>query len=154
MKGEVLEIYLAPKSEAAVLSTPEARAAVGLGLEGDRYFQKIGAFSNKGGPGREVTIIASEAIAAYESEYEVKLAPGEHRRNVTTRGIDVNALVGVDFRIGEALFRGIRLCEPCDHLQRVTGIESTLKGLKGRGGLRCDVIEDGMIRVGDEIAPL
>jgi MOSC domain-containing protein YiiM len=154
MKGEVIEIHLASKSEAAMAAVTETCAVVGRGLEGDRYYEKIGAFSKKGGPGREVTLIASEAIAAYKSEHDVKLAPGEHRRNVTTRGIDVNALVGVDFRIGEAVFRGVRLCEPCEHLQRVTGIESTLIGLKGRGGLRCDVIQDGMIRVGDEIAPL
>lgn len=101
-----------------------------------------------------MTIVGCEAIEAYELEYGVRLSPGEHRRNVTTRGIDVNELVGLDFQIGEAVFRGVRLCEPCEHLRRVTGIASALKGLMGRGGLRCDVIQDGVIRVGDEIARL
>jgi len=154
MKGEVTHIHIAPTSEAGVAAVSEIRAVAGRGLEGDRYFEKLGAFSEKGGPGREATIVASEAIEAYESEYGVTLGDGGHRRNVTTRGIDVNELVGVDFRIGEAVFRGVRLCEPCDHLQRVTGIESILPGLVRRGGLRCDVIQDGTIRVGDEIAPI
>jgi MOSC domain-containing protein YiiM len=154
MKGEVLHIHIAPKSEEGVMSVPEARAVAGRGLEGDRYYEKLGAFSEKGGPGREATIVSGEAVAAFEAEYGVQLGDGGHRRNVTTRGIDVNELVGVDFRIGEAVFRGVRLCEPCDHLQRVTGIESVLPGLVKRGGLRCDVIQDGMIRIGDEIAPL
>ena len=75
------------------------------------------------------------------------------RRNVVTRGIDLNALVGRRFRVGEVECLGQRLCEPCAHLQRLTA-PGTLRALVHRGGLRADVLTDGTIRVGDAVTPL
>ena len=82
-----------------------------------------------------------------------RLAPEEARRNVFTRGIDLNALVGKPFTIGDVQCLGQRLCEPCAHLERLTtnaGKPGTLRALIHKGGLRADVLNDGEIRVGDD----
>ncbi len=93
-------------------------------------------------------MIEAEAIEALKRDYNFELAPGEARRNLVTRGVALNHLVGRDFQIGEVKIRGIRLCEPCDHLQRLTGRE-VIKGLLHRGGLRAQILTQGTIRVGD-----
>ncbi len=154
MSGEVLHIHVAPTAEADPTPVNSVRAEAGRGLEGDRYHASIGTYSEKGGPGREVTLIASEAIAALEAEFGVKLAPGQSRRNITTLGIDLNDFVDKELRVGEVVLRGVRLCEPCDHLENLVGQANTTRSLVHRGGLRCDIVSGGTIRVGDEIAPV
>ena len=153
MSGEVLHIHIAPAAEADPTPVNSVRAEPGRGLEGDRYHARIGTYSEKGGPGRAVTLIASEAIEALEAEFGVKLAPGQSRRNITTLGIDLNDFVDRELRVGEVVLRGVKLCEPCDHLEGLVGQPNTMRGLVHRGGLRCDIISGGTIRVGDEIAP-
>jgi MOSC domain-containing protein YiiM len=123
----------------------------GRGLEGDRYFLHEGTYSETPGTGRDITFIASEAIEEVARDHNIRLAPGESRRNVTTKGIDLNALVDKEFRAGEVVLRGMRLCEPCEYLQGHTGKDGLRKALVHRGGLRADIISGGTIRVGDEI---
>ena len=91
-----------------------------------------------------------EAIDAIEREADVSLAPGEHRRNIETRDTALNHFVGKRFRVGEVICRGDRLCEPCDHLQRITQ-NGVLNALVHRGGLRADIVEGGTVRSSDEI---
>ncbi len=133
-------------------SVSAVRAVAGRGLEGDRYFLGVGTKSSKPGPDREVTLIEIEAIEALERDYGVKLNPGDARRNIVTRGVALNHLVGREFRVGEAVLKGIRLCEPCQHLANLTGQEKVLAGLVHRGGLRAQIMKDGIIRVGDQIS--
>ena len=78
------------------------------------------------------------------------LAADEHRRNVVTRGIELNDLVGHDFTIGEVRCRGMRLCEPCTVVDGYSQ-RSILRPLVHRGGLRADILGDGTIRVGDQV---
>ena len=153
MSGEVLHIHVAPTAEADPASVRSVRAEAGRGLEGDRYYKSVGTYSEKGGPGREVTLIASEAIEELEAEFGVKLSPGQSRRNITTLGIDLNEFVDRDLRVGDAVLRGVRLCEPCEHLEGLVGQANTARGLVNRGGLRCDIVSGGTIRVGDQITP-
>ena len=153
MSGEVLHIHVAPTAEATPTHVNSVRAEPGRGLEGDRYHARAGTYSEKGGPGREVTLIASEAIEALEAESGVRLAPGQSRRNIATLGIDLNDFVDREFRVGGVVLRGVRLCDPCDHLEGLVGQANTTSGLENRGGLRCDIVSGGTIRVGDEIAP-
>src|SRR5258708_28315657 len=124
----------------------------GVGLEGDRYALKQGTFF-KPEPDFELTLIEAEAIEALRREYNVELTPGEARRNIVTRDVPLNHLVGEEFVVGDVRIRGIRLCEPCDHLQRVTGKQG-IKGLRHRGGLRAQILTQGTIRIGDPITPL
>jgi len=130
-----------------------ARAVAGRGLEGDRYFSKVGTYSNDPGNGRHVTLIEIEAIEALKNDYDIDLPAALARRNIVTRGVALNHLVGRELKIGEAILRGMRLCDPCSHLEKLTRA-GVLRGLVHRGGLRADILTGGTIRVGDAIAPL
>jgi MOSC domain-containing protein YiiM len=121
-----------------------ARAVAGKGLEGDFYF------GDDLESGQALTLIAAEAIEAFNSESGLELTHADTRRQVLTRGIDLNALVGRRFRVGEVECEGIELCEPCNHLAKLTRQE-VLRGLVHRGGLRADILSGGDIAVGDEV---
>ncbi len=142
-------IYIAPGATERPQAVKEVQATPGKGLEGDRYALGTGSFY-KPLPDRELTLIEAEAIEALKRDYNIELNPGDARRNVVTRGVALSHLVGREFQIGEVKARGIRLCEPCDHLQRVTGKE-VIKGLRHRGGLRAQILSAGVIRVGDPL---
>ena len=148
----VLFIHISPKAERPMVAVDEVRAEAGRGLVGDRYAEHLGTYSDTPGSGREVTLIASEEIELVEREHGVKLAPGESRRNITTRGVDLNALVDREFRVGQVVLRGTRLCEPCEYLQGLTRQDGLTKALVHRGGLRCDIVRGGTISVGDDIS--
>ncbi len=150
--GEVVSIHIAPKAEDPMKSVKAARAIPGKGLEGDRYFKASGTYSDRPGPAREITLIESEAIEAMARDNELAISPGDARRNVVTRGAPLNHLVGREFLVGGVRLRGIRLCEPCSHLEGLTQ-RGVLAGLIHRGGLRAQILIAGEIRVGDAIAP-
>jgi hypothetical protein len=144
--GRVEALAIAPEAEAPMSLLEEANALAGYGLEGDRYGAGRGTFSNPNAVGVDLTLVEAEALGAIG----MAAAPQDARRNVVTRGIELNALVGERFVVGEVHCIGRRLCEPCAHLQRLT-TPGTLRGLIHRGGLRADVISDGTIRIGDEV---
>jgi len=147
--GIVVAIYISPHAAAPMVAVDSVDAVPGKGLEGDRYFKQVGTFS-KPNPDREVTLIEAEALDAQARELGIVLAPDASRRNVLTRGISLNDLVGREFHIGTVSLRGLRLCEPCAHLENLTqpGIVS---GLTHRGGLRAQILASGRIRVGDAV---
>jgi MOSC domain-containing protein YiiM len=149
--GTVVAIYVAPAARAAMVERESVTAVPGKGLEGDRYFGSQGTFFKDKPtlPDKEVTLIEQEALEALAHEYRIQLGEHENRRNIVTSGIALNHLVGREFKIGTARLRGIRLCEPCDHLERLTGRK--LNGLTHRGGLRAQVIKQGEIKKGDPI---
>jgi MOSC domain-containing protein YiiM len=152
--GTVEAIVVAPEAESLTVQVDRAIARAGRGVEGDRYFDQRGTFSNAHGRGHDLTLIEAEVLDRLELPAG-RLAPEEARRNLVTRGIDLNALVGQHFRVGDVECFGQRLCEPCAHLERLTaeaGKTGTLRALIHKGGLRADVLSDGAIRVGDEIA--
>jgi MOSC domain-containing protein YiiM len=126
------------------------RALAGMGLEGDRYFMQAGTFSDATKPDREVTLIESEALQALAQDVGIVLPPGASRRNITTRGVSLNALVGKEFQVGGVTLRGLRLCEPCAHLEKLTQ-SGVLNGLVHRGGLRAQILTDGVIQTGDAV---
>ena len=146
-EGTVISINIAPEAEAPMQSVSEARAVPGQGLEGDRYFDHKGTFS-KPQPDRELTLIEAEAIEALRSEFQVDFGLTASRRNIVTRGVPLNHLVDKEFWIGDVKARGLRLCEPCAHLQRLSH-PKVLPGLVHRGGLRAQILTEGMIRVGE-----
>src|SRR5438093_7098358 len=150
--GEVVSIHIAAKEEDSMRYPKSVRAIAGRGLEGDRYFRASGTYSDRPGPAREITLIESEAIAAMARDNELAISPGDARRNVVTRGVPLNHLVGEEFLVGGVRLRGIRLCEPCSHLEGLTR-RGVLAGLIHRGGLRAQILVGGEIRVGDPIAP-
>jgi hypothetical protein len=140
---EVLSVAASAGEPARLLE--EVRALLGKGLEGDRHVTGRGTFPS-GPPGSALTLIEAEVCESFDPPLE----PSQHRRNIVTRGIDLNALVGQDFTIGEVHCRGMRLCEPCTVVQRHAG-RPVLRALVHRGGLRADILADGEIRVGDPV---
>ena len=147
--GTVESIHIASAAEGPPQSVAQATAIPGAGLDGDRYALKLGTFY-KPKPDFELTLIEVEAIEALQRDYQVELAAGEARRNIVTRNVPLNHLVGKEFAIGDVRIRGIRLCEPCAHLQKMTG-KSVIKGLLHRGGLRAQILTKGTISIGDKI---
>ncbi len=150
--AKLVGIYIAETKVAELLPVPEARAVPGHGLEGDRYFKHQGTFSKPEEPGREVTLVEAEAVEALARDYGVRIKEGETRRNLVTRGIALNHLVGKEFLVGEVRLRAIRLCEPCGHLEKLT-VPGVKKGLIHRGGLRAQILTEGVLRTGDPIQP-
>lgn len=150
--GQIEGIYIAAEAEQLPRAVESVRAVAGRGLEGDRNFVRKGTFSPKQGTGKDLTLIEAEALEALEAEAGIELSAAASRRNLLTRGIALNDLVGKRFKIGDVECEGMRLCDPCDHLQRITE-PGVLKGLVDRGGLRADILVDGEIAVGDELRP-
>src|SRR5215471_185400 len=158
-EGSVVSIHVAPEASVPMQSIAEVRAVPGAGLEGDRYFAGNGFFSKTPSfGGREVTLIEVEAVEAlFNSIIDadgkrmgIKLATAETRRNIATSGVPLNHLVGREFRVGGVSMRGTRLCEPCKHLEELTQ-QGVLGGLVHRGGLRAQILSEGVIRVGDTV---
>jgi MOSC domain-containing protein YiiM len=148
----IVGIYISGTAKVMPQSV-EFAEATHSGLVGDRYHRQQGTFSTADPKetGRALTLVESEALERYEEKYGVVLSPAEARRNLVTQGVSLNDLMGKEFYIGEVRVKGIRLCHPCQHLQQVTG-KAVLAGLDQCGGLRADILSEGVIRVGDRIS--
>lgn len=133
-------------------SVSEVEAIVNSGLRGDRYADGVGFYSPRPtDPGaREVTLFEAEVLDLLRDQYGIDLAPEEHRRNLTVRGIRLDELVGERIVVGDVVLEGVRDCPPCEHLQAILG-KPVLQPLVSRGGLRARVIVGGMLRVGDAV---
>lgn len=145
--GRVEHIHIAEQAGGQMRSLDDVDARAHVGLAGDRYANQAG-FWEGGDESRDVTLVAAEAVEYLAAEHGIALAPGDTRRNITTRGVELAGLIGKHFRIGEVLARGTDHCEPCTHLAALTG-KPLLRSLAHRGGLRADLLSSGRIRVGD-----
>lgn len=154
-EARIEAIHLASGPGRPTRSAAHVRAVAGAGLEGDRYAGGRGTWSRPGvrPRGRDLTLVEAEEVERLALDFGIDLAPGETRRNLTTRGVRLNELVGRRFRIGEVLCEGVRLCEPCTYLEEVTG-KPIREPLRHRAGLRADILADGTIAVGDPIVDL
>jgi MOSC domain-containing protein YiiM len=146
--GQVVGVYLAEAAGRPMRSVESAVAVAGQGLLGDRYQAGTGEWSYDPRMYDDVTLIAVEALADARAQHGLQLAPGASRRNLQTSGVDLDALTGVCFTIGEVELRGERPCEPCRYLDGLTGQPAKM-ALQGRGGLRATVLRGGRLRVGD-----
>jgi MOSC domain-containing protein YiiM len=151
--GEVEAIHIATASGAPMTALERVRAIADVGLEGDRYARRTGTWSSDPRVDRDITLIEAEMLEDLAATDGIVLAPGESRRNVTTRGIRLNELVGRRFRVGEVDCEGTRLCEPCQYLTDTLG-KPILKPLVHRAGLRAKILTDGEIAVGASVVPL
>jgi MOSC domain-containing protein YiiM len=147
VSGRVEGIFIGAKYE---LPEPveRVRAHAGRGLEGNRYF-----YDGDAPPGRALTLIAAEALDEGAAASGVDLGAAESRRNVLTRGIDLNALVGQRFRVGDVECLGVELCEPCTTLEGLTR-PGVIKAYVHRAGLNADILTDGEMAVGDAVEPM
>jgi MOSC domain-containing protein YiiM len=117
---------------------------------GDRHFGRSANDPDAPRPDREITLVEVETIEALARESGARLKPGDVRRNIVTRDVALNHLVDRRFTVGEVALLGLRLCEPCTHLAELTR-EDVLRGLVHRGGLRAQILTEGVIHVGDDV---
>jgi hypothetical protein len=143
--GTLEAILVAGSAGEPTRSLERVRALADRGLEGDRHVEGRGTFPS-GLPGSALTLIEAEVCESFDPP----LGPDEHRRNLVTRGIDLNALVGAEFMVGTLRCRGMRLCEPCTVADGYAS-RPILRALVHRGGLRADILQDGEVALGDVI---
>jgi len=152
--GRIEAILIGSTATEEPLSVAAAAAVAGRGLAGDRYHDGVGTWTGWRGitAGQALTLVEAEALEAAGEELGLEVTGAMARRNVVTRGISLEALVGHRFRIGEVECAGDRPCDPCRHLEQLTA-PGLLRALTGRGGLRADLLGSGTVHVGDAIGP-
>ena len=141
MGGIVEGIFTGAVAEGSLEATQAVDVKTGAGIAGDRHGDK------------DITLFEAEAIEGLKADTGIDLKPNEIRRNVMTRGIALNDLLGHRIRVGEVEAVVTELCHPCSHLQKLTQ-PGVLRGLVNRGGLNADVVAGGAIRVGDQVEDL
>lgn len=152
-QGILAAIHVADEASQPMRALSDACIVVGVGIPGDRYAERTGTYSARHHIDRQVTLIEQETLEALARDHGVGLAPHEHRRNLTTRGVPLNHLVGRYFKVGECVLYGGRLNVPCRYLEDLLG-RKVFKPLINRSGLNARVIVGGMLRTGDAISPL
>jgi MOSC domain-containing protein YiiM len=148
--GSVEALHYVPRSFLPMRSVPSLRLIAGVGVEGDRYANSEGFYSDRPEEGRQVTLFEAETLEALRRDHGVELGAGDHRRNITTRGVPLNHLVGKRFLIGAVVVEGTRLSTPCRHIEQITGKE-IFNLLLNRSGLHARILESGAIHLGDRI---
>lgn len=145
VEGRVLAVCLSATEGGVTREVSEAMATAGAGLEGDRYCT-FGASAET-----QLTLIQIEAVNEFNEAFAANLPATAFRRNVITEGVDLNALEGRVFTVGDVQLRGVELCEPCADLQNLLDIPGLVKQLTHKGGLRCEILDGGVIRPGDKV---
>jgi MOSC domain-containing protein YiiM len=148
--GRVVSLYIAPEPAGPMISVPQVRAFADRGLEGDRFFRESWAAAKR--PDKAVSLIEEEVLEMAASEQQVMIAGDKTRRNIVTRGVPLIDLLEREFMIGTVFMRGIRLFEPCAHLEKVSQIAGIFRALENRSGLKAAILSDGVIHTGDPIA--
>ena len=148
--GTLTKIHITTEESGPLGTVANALAVAGRGIEGDRYFGEPAGDGKYNSSDRAATLIEAEAIEGAIRDYGIELSSGETRRNLVTRGVALNHLVGRRFKVGQATLEGVELCEPCGHLEALTR-KGVRKALVHRGGLRARIIEGGLMSVGDTV---
>jgi MOSC domain-containing protein YiiM len=147
--GRVVSLYIALESAGPMISVPQVRAFADRGLEGDRFFRESWAAAKR--PDKAVSLIEQEVLEMAAAEHQIRIAGDKTRRNIITRGVPLIDLLGRDFVIGNVVMRGIRLFEPCAHLEKVANISGIFRALENRSGLKAAILSDGVIHAGDAV---
>lgn len=150
--GRVVALHSCAAAGQAMQPFEQLSLVAGRGIEGDRYMLGTGYYSARPEEGRQITLFEIETLEALQRDYDIRLTPAEHRRNVTVEGVPLNHLVGKRLRIGETLLEATRLSIPCRYIEDVTG-KSIFKALMHRSGLNCRILEGGVISIGDAARP-
>jgi MOSC domain-containing protein YiiM len=148
--GKVVSLYIAPQPAQPMVSVAEARAFADRGLEGDRFFRASWKAAKR--PDKAVSLIEEETLEAAAAELGTEIFSDKSRRNIVTRGVPLVELLDREFTIGGVVLRGIRLFEPCGHLEKISKVAGIFRALEHRSGLKAAILSDGMIRVGDSVA--
>ena len=152
--GVVAHLHIAPRAFLPMRSMESIELVEGRGIVGDRYMigTEQGFYSDKPEEGRQITLFEEEALECIRRDYGIAMLPEEHRRNVTTRGVPLNHLVGRRFRLGACLLEATRLSIPCKHIEEILE-KPVFDPMVHRSGLNCRILEGGTVRVGDAVRP-
>ena len=152
-EGSILRIYVATQSGGPMSGHQSVSVKSGKGIQGDRYFSNTGKnrSSYRGLPDFEITLIESEVITAFNQQTGSDFHESDFRRNLITKGIRLNDLEGKEFTVNGIQMYGVRLCEPCASLQRRLATQ-ILPDLMGKGGLRAQIKDNGIIHLADKIS--
>ncbi|MBX6743337.1 MAG: MOSC domain-containing protein [Acetobacteraceae bacterium] len=152
--GVIAHLHIAARAFLPMRSMEAIELVAGKGIVGDRYMLGVeqGFYSEKPEPGRQITLFEEEALDCIRRDYGIEMAPEEHRRNVTTRGVPLNHLVGRQFWLGECLLEATRLSVPCRHIEAILE-KPVFDPMVHRSGLNCRILRGGVVRVGDPIRP-
>tara|TARA_B000000460_G_C21417708_1_gene349425 strand:+ start:62 stop:505 length:444 start_codon:yes stop_codon:yes gene_type:complete len=143
--SEVSKICITSKSAEEMQDVNTVEVIASKGIVKDRYFNE------NNNQDIQITLIESENIDYYNQISETNIPYISFRRNIITKGIQLNDLVGKEFLIGNVKIKGHRLCAPCRYLQEMLKQKNLVKKLLNRGGLRCEILTDGIISVNDPI---
>ena len=141
----VANICISSESGKKMESMNSIKVIANKGIVNDRYFKENNDKNN------QITLIESENVDYYNKISGTNFIPSDFRRNVITKGISLNKLVGKEILIGEVRLKIHDLCEPCRYLQELLGEKNLVKKLLNRGGLRCELLTNGNINVNDHI---
>jgi len=151
-RGVLEHIHLASGASQPMQAAVEAALVEGLGIPEDRYATRTGTYSHRHHIDRQITLFEAETLEALARDHGIVVAPDEHRRNLTTRGVALSHLVGRYFTVGPCVLYGGRLNVPCKYLEQLLG-RPVFRRLIHRSGLNARVIVGGTVRVGDAIGP-
>lgn len=149
--GCVVSLYIAPRAAEPMISVSEVHAFADRGLEGDRFFRVSWAAANR--PDKAVSLIEEETLQAAAAELGVDIFTEKTRRNILTRGVPLRELLHREFTVGGVVMRGLRLFEPCAHLEKLSDVSGIFRALEHRSGLKAAILSDGVVRVNDPIVP-
>ena len=149
--GTVVALFTVDRMSAPMKKMEQLNALAGLGIEGDRYLLGAGTYSKKPEPGRQVTLIKSEILDWLKKEFDITVKPEECRRNVVTRDVEINELIGTEFFVGEVRLRAHRITQPCIYLENLLSQPGLYQALWDNGGISCEIMTDGVIKEGDII---
>ena len=149
--GCVVALFIVDRRSAPMKQVEQLNALAGRGIEGDRYFLGTGTYSKKPELGRQVTLIKSEVLESLRDEFDITVKPEESRRNVLTRGVEINELIGAEFFLGSVRLRAHRITQPCLYLEKLLDQPGLYKRLWDNGGISCEILSDGIIKSGDII---
>lgn len=150
--GQIEGLHVTPRSFLPMRNMKTLDLIVGLGIEGDRHSINEAFHSDRPEEGRQITFFEAETLEALERDHDIILRPEQHRRNVTTRGVPLNHLVGRRFKVGSCVVEATRLTTPCRHIEQITGLE-IYDVLLHRAGLNAKILKGGQIHLGDIIEP-
>ena len=142
---KVIKIGITKNNNQEIVNVSEIELIAGKGIKGDRHFQDFND------PYNQLSIIESENINEYNKKYNLNIPYLNFRRNIITEGIKLNDLIGKKILIGEIQLNVIDLCRPCRHLAEKLGKDNIIKEFLRKGGIRCEIINDGKISVNDQI---
>lgn len=149
--GSVVALFIVDRMSAPMNKVEQVNALAGKGLEGDRYLLGTGTYSKKPQPGRQVTLIKSETLEWLKDGFDITVKPEESRRNVLTKGIEINDLIGTEFYVGTVRLRAHRITQPCLYLEKLLDQPGLYKELWDNGGISCEILTDGIIKERDII---